>query len=418
VSLRAGLLQSRWTGICIASVATALLTAGLTPVREELGLTNIGFFYLLLTLLVASYWGAQVGLYEAVVANLAFNYFFIEPRHEFTVQEWHNALALFVFLIVSVVGGTLISMARESARNARARQAETEVALALSRAMSGYVEPREALRALCRQVIQAFAAPGAAVLTSDGHWTVLAWAGDSAATRDPSAEERIIAEQAMHEDAPVGMGSTGLARKRRIVVPGGRSGAFPARQRDVTFVPLKVGEETLGVLRLDGPLGDVPFRADPHRLLRAVAAEAALAVQRVQLAAAAAHTEALRQADELKSALMASISHDLKTPLATIKAAVSSILDRSVNWSPEDIDAFLQTIDSQSDRLNRVISDILDLNRIESGVLTPDQLPVNLRHLLRAPATLRRTKPAAVTLSSKPRRIWMYSPMNPCSCRP
>ena len=102
-------------------------------------------------------------------------------------------------------------------------------------------------------------------------------------------------------------------------------------------------------------------------------------MQRVELAQAAAHAEALREADEMKTALMTSISHDLKTPLAGIKTAVSSLLDGTVAWSDEDVQAFLETIDSQADRLNRVISDILDLNRIESGVVRADVPPVDAR---------------------------------------
>jgi two-component system sensor histidine kinase KdpD len=84
----------------------------------------------------------------------------------------------------------------------------------------------------------------------------------------------------------------------------------------------------------------------------------------------------------MKSALLASVSHDLKTPLAGIKTGVSSLLDRSVNWSPEDVQAFLETIDSQTDRLNRVISDLLDLNRIEAGAVAPMPKLVRARDLL------------------------------------
>ena len=102
-----------------------------------------------------------------------------------------------------------------------------------------------------------------------------------------------------------------------------RAGGRCRRERDVAFVLLTVGNDVLGVLRLDGPIGESPFRREPLRLLSAVASEAALALQRASLARAAAHAEALREADELKTALMASISHDLKTPLAAIKAPTS-----------------------------------------------------------------------------------------------
>jgi two-component system sensor histidine kinase KdpD len=121
-------------------------------------------------------------------------------------------------------------------------------------------------------------------------------------------------------------------------------------------------------------------------------------VQRVELAHAAAHADALKLADEMKTALMTSISHDLKTPLAGIKTSVSSLLDETVDWSDEDRQAFLETIDSQADRLDRVISDILDLNRIESGVLAPSLGPIHARALL---LDVR----AATELATKGRRV-------------
>jgi two-component system sensor histidine kinase KdpD len=217
---------------------------------------------------------------------------------------------------------------------------------------------------------------------ADGRWSVLAHAGWDTAARLPEPEERAAADRAATERSLQSLGRTGLSRTRaRIVFPGGRRSAYGG-QRSVALMPLVVGDRVIGVLRLDGPIGDTPFREHPEQLLNAVASEAALAVQRAELGRAAAHAEALRQADEMKSALMASISHDLKTPLAGIKAAISSLLDERINWSHEDINAFHQAIDSQADRLNRIISDILDLNRIESGSLTPERSSISVRALL------------------------------------
>ena len=103
-------------GFVVSVLATGLLVIALTPLRSDLGLTNVGLIFLLLTLVVASYWGRTVGLFEALIANLAYNFFFIDPLYRFTVEEPRNVLALFVFLLVSVIGGTLIAMAREAAR--------------------------------------------------------------------------------------------------------------------------------------------------------------------------------------------------------------------------------------------------------------------------------------------------------------
>jgi two-component system sensor histidine kinase KdpD len=369
-------------GFAVATIATASLTAILAPFRDGVGLLNEGLLFLLLTLLLSAIWGWPVGAYSAVVTNLALNFFFIDPLHQFTVQEPRNIVALFIFLVVSLVGGTLLSVARQAAAEARRRQAETEIALRLSREMSGQTEPEGALLALCEEVVRSFSAPGAAVLTrGERGWRILAHAG-SARTGEPDPEERAVLDRAI-QGAFEGFGFTGLsgAPRRRVVVPRGRAAAYPLA-RSTAYVPLKLGERVLGVLRVDGPIGDSPFRTQPGGLLSAVAAEAAIAVQRSELATQAAHAQALREADEMKTALMASISHDLKTPLAAIKGAIASVRDKTMHWAEDDIDAFNEIIEFQADRLNRVIGDILDLNRIESGTLRPEQEPVRAFDLL------------------------------------
>jgi two-component system sensor histidine kinase KdpD len=250
--------------------------------------------------------------------------------------------------------------------------------------MIGQTNADEALRALCTEVIGAFEAPGAAVMgRREAEWHILASAGGSDAGRPVDTRERVMAEQAMTGGGVRRVGYTGLERTRRVrIIRSSGDKRFEQPSSGTAFVPLTIGDRVLGILRLDGPIGYTPFREHPERLLEAFTSEAALAVQRVELFQAAAHADALKQADEMKSALMTSISHDLKTPLAGIKTSVSSLLDETVAWSEEDRRAFLDTIDSQSDRLNRVISDILDLNRIESGVLTPTLTSIHARSLL------------------------------------
>ena len=125
---------------------------------------------------------------------------------------------------------------------------------------------------------------------------MLASAGSENAGRLPPIEERAAADRAASEGLIQGLGRTGISPSRaRIVFPGGRSAAY-TREQVSAFVPLKVGNRVLGVLRLDGPIGDLPFRNQPEPLLDAVAAEAGLAVQHMELAEAAAHAQALREA--------------------------------------------------------------------------------------------------------------------------
>jgi two-component system sensor histidine kinase KdpD len=383
VELRAVSRDYRW-GVFATVIGTAVLTGGMAPFQAKIGLLNEGLFYLLLTLLISATWGWQVGVFAAVLTNLSLNFFFIPPLHTFSVQQLQHTGALVVFLGVSLVGGSLLSRARASAESAQRRQAETAVLLELSRELIGRADPADALAALCDSVVRAFEAPGASVLSpSNGDWAVLASAGSAASRRLPDRSETLMAQRAIVSGELTWAGHTGLGsgRRPRIVLPGPQRRVVSVA-RGVAFVPLRIGERVLGVLRLDGPIGRAPFRERPEELLDAFAREAALGVERMGLARAAAHAEALREADELKTALLASVSHDLKTPLAGVKAAVSSLLDQSVHWSREDVASFLETIDSQADRLNRMISDILDLNRIESGVVTPMRHPVTARQLL------------------------------------
>lgn len=361
-------------GVVAAALGTAALTGAMAPIEPALGLLNAGLLLLLLTLVISAVWGWQVGAFAAVLTNVALNFFFVEPLHRLTVRQPENTIGLGVFLIVSIVGGSLLSAARSAAAEARRREAETQAMLSISRAMTGHAQPADALFALCQEAVRAFAAPGASVLSEhDDAWRVLAFAGRARASRATDAEERAMARQAVAAQSVVRVGRTGLARTRRVRIV--RAPGAPSHGDDsgsMAFVPLRVGSDVLGILRLDGPIGNTSFRQHPERLLEAFAGEAALALQRLNLARVAARADALKQADEMKSVLMTSVSHDLKTPLSAIKTAVSSLRDAGVAWSAEDTSEFLSTIDSQTERLDRVISSILDLNRIESGAVKLD----------------------------------------------
>lgn len=370
-------------GVAATLLATSVLVGVLVPFRSGIGLLNVGFLFLLLTLLIASIWGRAVGIFAALLVNVAFNFFFLEPLHNFTVQEPRNVVALAIFLAVSAIGGGLLATAVASAQEAKRRQAEAEVALALSRALGLETQPEAALKTLCSFVTSALATPGAAVLVrGDLGWEPVASAGDGS-PRPPDTAERALADRAAAEGRTLSMGGAipEMSRRRRIVIPHGREVAYESGPA-VVFVPLRLGAEIRGILRLDGPLGESPFGGNPWRLLDAVASEAAITLQRIDLAKDAARTEALAQADQMKAALLSSISHDLNTPLAGIKAAVSSLLDPLVSWSPSDVDAMHRSIGWQTDRLMRLIAGIIELNRVQAGELTPDPASLFVRDLL------------------------------------
>ena len=138
------------------------------------------------------------------------------------------------------------------------------------------------------------------------------------------------------------------------------------------ILPLRVGSRSIGVLELVYK-ARVPRDREQERLLETFANGAALALEQERLAAEEQVAAVARESDRLKSALLSSVSHDLRTPLAGIKAAASSLLQHDVEWSAEDRDAFAADIDHEADRLTRLVSNLLDLSRIEAGALTADK---------------------------------------------
>ncbi|MBA2276745.1 MAG: hypothetical protein H0W06_03190 [Chloroflexia bacterium] len=138
-------------------------------------------------------------------------------------------------------------------------------------------------------------------------------------------------------------------------------------------MPIASADRAIGVLEVTGNRDGVRLGADDEQVLVSFANQAALALERVRLAEDAARAAALAQSDELKSALLAAVSHELRTPLAAIKASVTSLIDPTVEWDDAAQSEFLQAINEETDRLTRMLSNLLDLSRIEGGALKPEK---------------------------------------------
>jgi two-component system sensor histidine kinase KdpD len=351
-------------GFGLTACTLAVITVALAPLLDERQITNVALLYLLATLAVAALWGYRVGIFAALTADILVNFFFIPPLHRFTVQRPENLVTLILFLAVALIGALMLSRFREQVARANSREAETLILLNASREVVREANPRIAIDRLCEVVGRALQARGCAILSGQP----LAVAGstvDRPSSAPPTREESAVALQAIS--------SAEIVRLRE-------STATPSGQAEVraTFVPLPGGAR--GVLRLLGPL-EAPSGVDGDRLLGALADEASLALVRTSLAREAGRAEALARAEEFKSVLLSSVSHDLRSPLTAIKAAVTSLRDTSVQWTEEDVDAFLETIESQTDRLARTVSNLLEMSRLESGV-TARLEPIELRPLI------------------------------------
>jgi two-component system sensor histidine kinase KdpD len=362
----------------VTILAVAVLTAVLIPVRDTLGPVNIVLLFLLCVVAIATRWGWGPGLFASAIANLAYNFFFVPPLHTFTVQEPRNVLGLIVFLVVASVTSALLARARAGEADARRREGETAILYDLSRLI--IVQPNTAatLTTICDRVRTTFGVESCAVLTRQGRDLLpAAWSGRFEAAPS-TAYERRSAEDAFETSEVVFLNDPRGRRRPRIVGNAGRRD----RKAPVVFVPLRVTGSVIGVLQVVGGMEAQVFTQNEIRLLEAFADEAALAVDRDRLLREASQVQALQETDLLKSALLSAVSHDLRTPLASIKASVSSLLQEDISWDEGSRREFLSAIDEETDRLTRLVGNLLDLSRIEGGALHPEKDWYDITELL------------------------------------
>jgi two-component system sensor histidine kinase KdpD len=355
--------------------ALAVVTAALVAVRASLGAAHVVLAYLLVVLGASARSGRRLGLTIAVVAFACFNFFFVPPYHTFAVAAPLDWLVLGAFLVTSVVAAQLLARARAEAEEARRRAAEVDRLSALGAEALNAGSAEQALGAVAEVIRTTLAVDRAEVYLhggASGEVTLVAASGAAAPASGaergawaPGApdDDRLVAwvaergrPAAERRDGTLRFGADGDARDGE----GGEEGDFDASGARVLVLPLRVRARTVGALRLVHA-DALPLDPAQRRFLQALSYYAALGAERVRLLAEAEHAGALREADRLKDALLASVSHDLRTPLTTIKALAYAM--RS------DGDERAATIEEEADRLNRFVADLLDLSRLSAGAL-------------------------------------------------
>lgn len=371
-----------WTGyvLAVAGVAVASLVIALVQLRVRI--SNISLVYLLVVLWLAAVYGRGPAILASVLAFLAYDYFFIEPLHTFTVANPAEWLSLSALLMTSLVIGQLTAMVRARAEEARQSQRRTATLYALAQTIVRTADQERLDAALVAQVVEVFGAQGvrAASLVlrgPDGH------ARTQAITDPDTAFARVLSLEWKENAA-----SALYALEKGSPVGGMPGKTFDLPDLRVYFVPLTSGRHITGALGIAGTpamrnlLPVQPLErtlatvvASPERqqqtLFAAFCSQIALALDRAALRREAIHAEALRESDQLKDVLLGSVTHDLRTPLASIKAATSSLLQSDAAWSATERREFIETIDISADRLNRLVGNLLDLSRLEAGVAQP-----------------------------------------------
>ncbi len=323
--------RRRMAGWLLAVSGVPLITFAMLPGRDDLELSGDLMVFLMLVVAASAIGGLGPGVVAAIGGSLALNWYFTDPLYTLTIAETENALALLGFLIV---GGVISFLVTEGAHRTLAASRAAAEAEALARIAGGIAGSDDPVPPLLDRLRSTFGLSRVAVeIPGPSGWIV-----EALAVAPPAVSG---------------------ARLR------GREESPPAGPTSVDHVDLDDGAR----LVLEGG----PLAADDRRVLHAFVAQLGAALERRRLQADASRAAVAADSDALRAALLRAVSHDLRTPLASIKASVSSLLQDDIAWPADAIAEFLETIDDETDRLDALVGNLLDMSRLDAGavVVTP-----------------------------------------------
>jgi two-component system sensor histidine kinase KdpD len=334
----------------IATLPVLLAIPVAMGLHDLLNVTNVALVFLTAILIGAVLQGLGPSLVACFVAVLAYNFFFLPPLYTLTIADPENVVALFFFLVVAVIASNLAARVRGQALSARLRARQTSDLYQFSRKLAVAVTLDDLLWASAHQIAMMLKVRVVLLLPENG----------SIAVRAGFPPEDML-DEADLAAAKWSWEKNHIAGRGSDTLPGGKW----------LFQPLRTGRGPLGVVGIvrdePGPL----LTPDQQRLLDALLDQAALAIERVNLARDLHLTRLQVETDRLRSALLTSISHDLRTPLASILGSATSLRSQDAILDTPTKQALLGTIIEESDRLNRFIGNLLDMTRLESGALKP-----------------------------------------------
>jgi two-component system sensor histidine kinase KdpD len=340
-----------WAYVLATGYVAIALAVGIV-LDQVLDVRNLALVFLMAVLTSAVIHGLRPALYSCLVSALAFNFFFLPPRYTLTISDPESVLALVFFLGVAIIASNLTATVQRQAAAARQRARTTEDLYLFSKKLAGTGTLDDVLWATAFQLASMLKVR-VVLLLPEGD-TIAVKAGyppdDTLVDADIAA-----ARWAWEHNHAAGRGADTLPGAQRL------------------YVPLRTGRTAVGVIGLDSDRRDGPLLTpEQQRLLDALADQAALAIERIQLVADVDRAKLAAEADRLRSALLTSISHDLKTPLAAILGAAGTLREYFHSMPEEDRNDLLSTVIDESERLNRFIANLLDMTRIESGAMEPN----------------------------------------------
>ena len=338
-----------WAAYAEAGGIVALSTVLAWLVFPYFELSNLVMLYLLGVVLVARRLGRGPSILASVLSVAAFDFFFVPPYLTFAVSDSQYVVTFAVMLVVALVISTLTVQTRHQAESARQRERRTAALYAMSRELASTRGVDELLRIAVRHVGEVFGSE-VAVSLPDPTGRLVTRAGSlGSADSDPS--ERAVGQWVYERGQMAGLGSATL--------PGARA----------LYLPLAGSRGTVGVLGIRPAEPQSLEAPEQLHLLETFAAQTALAVERGMLGEEAAQAQLRIEAERLRNSLLSSVSHDLRTPLATITGAASGLLEGADRLEPAARRELLEAIHEEADRLNRLVGNLLDMTRLESGAI-------------------------------------------------
>lgn len=363
---------SWWPYVASTGYVVAALGAG-HVLHRVLALNNMALVFLTAVLASAVTGGLAPSLYASVISVLAFNYFFLPPLYTFTISDPENIVALLIFAVVSVIASNLTARVRAQAVTARLRAKTTEDLYRFSRKLAGVVTMDDLLWATAYQIAAMLKVHVVLLLPESGHGGGPGEGG--VAVRAGYPPEDVIGDAdlaaavwAWENNRPTGKGSDTLPGAKWL------------------FLPMRTGRGAVGVVGIDtgGGKGRTNgfLTPDQRRLLDALIDQAALAIERVTLAEDVDRSRLAAETERLRSALLTSISHDLRTPLASILGSATSLVSYGPMMGEDGRRDLAATIQEEAERLNRFIANLLDMTRLESGAIRPRTGAVDLSEVV------------------------------------
>ncbi|MBR0928272.1 sensor histidine kinase KdpD [Bradyrhizobium diazoefficiens] len=320
-------------------------------IQPYFGIENVDLVLLTSIVAVAVRYGLWPSLLATVAASLCYNFFFIPPIYTFTITDPTNVAAFFLFMVVAMLVSNVAARVRIQADTAIGRIRMTEQLHAFSRKLAGTATLDDVLWATAYQIALMLKVRVVLLLPEDGLLTVKSGYPPE---DDLDQADLAAANWAWSNDRPAGRGSDTLPGAKRL------------------FLPMRTGRGPIGVIGIDNDRTGPLLTPDQRRLLDALVDQGALAIERVLLVEDMDRVKRTVESERLRSALLTSISHDLKTPLASVLGAASTMRDLAGALSDTEKRDLLATVIDESERLNRFIANLLDMTKLESGAIVPN----------------------------------------------